>query len=518
LVRLDNLKDPMPRHGEWLTGHVLSVVSIFEKDGAMTHYCSPVWTFNTEADRFLASRQSFKDKNNCIYYVSYPPMCFLLPHWIFTVCGTHSTLMGIRVINLAIHFLTAFFVYLLVLKLFNRKMRDCIFVPALFAFALYIFAAGNLWFHGHVFFADMIVPLFIVSFLYVLLRVLKGELSTGKACLLLFIPCALGSYTEWQMLFVAFFASIVLFIRGFRERRFFLYFLTVCAAVFLPLFITYVQYSSIAGSKELMTFVADKYKLRSGADSQTAEGGMSMDNSFSLQNISEHYERNYSTLLDYGWYALLLFLFLALINRLLEKRAITFQHFLIFAILLASIFLHHFAFFNFTAVHDFSTLKSALFLCLLCGYVLGLLFVIFDLDTKKVQRNRVIVLTLVAFGLFYHFSVKSYYKENKSSTIDQNHMVIGEIVRKQVKPNEVVFSISPVSPVTNWYAQRNLLTCYTCVDAAATLDYHHCKLNGQVVKLNAFDYEVFRINPKGDTIGHVKDVYSNLECLKTFKR
>jgi hypothetical protein len=511
LMRIDNLKKPMGHHHEWLTGHVLSVVYIFEQDGAFYHHCAPVWTFNTEADRYLAAHQSFKDKNNYTYYVSYPPMCFLLPHCIFTVCGTDASVIGIRVIGLVIHFLVAFLVYLLVLKFFDRKMRDCIFLPAIMAFGLYTFAAGNLWFHGHVFFADMLVPLFIASFLYVLLRVLKNELSTGKACLLLFLTCALGAYTEWQMLFIAFFSSAVLFFKGFRERRYFLHFITVCVAALLPVFITYMQYSSIAGSKELKEVVSSKYKQRSGGDAEAAEAGMSMDNSFSFRHISEHYEQNYSTLLDYAWYAFLLFLFLALINHRVEKGVIKFNHFLIFVILMGSILMHHYVFFNFTAVHDFSTLKTSLFLALFCGYVLGLLFVVFELDKKKQQRNWAIAFSVIAFGLFFHFSTQRYYKVNQGSDINKNHFLAGEIVKKHVKPDEIVFCTFIPTPETAWYTKRNLLPCADVKDAIHTLQRIDSKLNGQVIQLNPGDYEVFTINTKGDTIAYVKIALESLD-------
>ncbi|MCD6066817.1 MAG: hypothetical protein K0S33_1643 [Bacteroidetes bacterium] len=514
LVRLDNLKDPMGRHHEWLSGHVLSTVYIYEQDGAAMHYFAPVWTFNTEADRYIASGQQFKDKNNYTYYVSYPPMCFLLPHYLFKICFLDASVIGLRVMGLIVHFFTAFFIFLLVLKFFDKNIRRDFFLPAILAFGFYMFAAGNLWFHGHVFFADMLVPLFITSFLYVFLRVLKKELSTRKACLLLFVTCALGAYTEWQMLFVAFFASLVLFFKGFRDRKYFLYFIMVCIAALLPVFIVYMQYSGIAGSEELIEAVSNKYKQRSGGDAGAAEVGLSMQNSFSFQFLSEHYERNYALLLDYGWYALLLFFFLAAINRMLEKGAITLQQFLIFAIILASILLHHYAFFNFTAVHDFSTLKTSLLLSLFCGYVLGLMWVLFDLDGKRNARNGFIGFSVIIFGLFFHFSTQSYYKVNHRGKLDKNNIVIGEIVRKYIKPNEIVFCTISVSPETTWYAKRNIMTSADVVDATRILQQIDSKYNAQLVKMNASDYEVIKINTKGDTLGYVKKPFATLDCLK----
>src|ERR1044071_5028 len=109
IVRLDNLKAPMGRHHEWLTGHVLTTLSIFEKNGMAEHYYSPVFTFPETAERALLNKQEFKDKNNYDYYTSYPPFCFIFPYLIFKLFHLKVSLLGIRIIGLGIHFICALF-------------------------------------------------------------------------------------------------------------------------------------------------------------------------------------------------------------------------------------------------------------------------------------------------------------------------------------------------------------------------------------------------------------------------
>jgi hypothetical protein len=500
LVRLDNLKEPIGKHHEWLTGHVLSTISIFEKNSVSQHYFSPVWTFNSEADRYLAGLTSFKDKNNYAYYVSYPPLCFLLPHFIFKATFTSASVTGIRIIGLFIHFFTAFFVLLIIYRAFDKKPADTFFIPAFAGFFLYVFASGNLWFHANVFFADTLVPLFISLFIYSLIKIKKGDHSLAKGCLLLFTACFLGSYTEWQMLFVAFLGSAYFFIKSFRERKNIIYFLSICAGTLLPLLITFYQYSQICGMKQLIEIQKAKYKQRSGTNYDAAEAGYSMQNSFSYANLSAHYERNYNTLLDFSWYCLLL-LFAFTIRGVISKEKLSERWFLvILAGLFATIIIHHLAFFNFTAVHDFSTVKISLLLCLFCGYVIGLLFS--KIDTESFSFKLASGSIAISCLIYFHFSINKYYDVNNPEELMKGHKTSGDVIRKNVDGSEMVFSDYISTPETYWYAQRNVITVPNINEAIAQLNFHHYPKNGAFLHMGAENMILIKFNAKGDTLSH----------------
>lgn len=506
VIRFDNLKDPMGRHHEWLTGHVLSTIYTLDKDGAASHYFSPTWTFNTEADRYVQSFSTFKDKNNFTYYVSYPPMCFLLPHFLLKLTGG-SSLIGIRVIGLIIQFFTGIFIFLIVHSLFKRKIRQDFFIPSFAAFFLYTFASGNLWFHGHIFFADMIVPLFITGFLWALLKTLNNEWNIKKSLIILAVFTFLGAYTEWQMLFLVFFAGIFFAIKGFKEKKYFLYFFVLGFTACLAVFLTYFQYSLIAGFDELVKVVQAKYTQRSGADA-SAEAGLSMKNSFSFINISDHYERNFSTLLDYAWYCLLLFASCLAINKFLGGEKIGRKPFLIMGLVLLSILTHHYVFFNFTTVHDFSTLKTALLLTLISGVAIGYFYVSFiDNKSKHLVYGALLLITL---SIYFHFSTKEYYRVNSPRLLTNFHPMVGAIVKKHVNENEILVCSGTVTPETSWYAKRNILIANSLPEALFYLKQINSKLNGTFIKMNVEDYEIYKFNTNGDTLSYYKEGFGNV--------
>lgn len=512
IIRLNNLKEPVGRHHEWLTGHVLMTLNIFDKNGASNHYYSPVLTFNTEADRYIFSQNKFKDKNDYCYYVSYPPLCFLLPHAVFTSLGLKPSIMGLHIIGLCVQLLIGLLIYFLLLKMFNRKLNEPLFIPAFFAFCLYTFASGNLWFHANVWFADMLVPLFIVGLLYIAYHLLQNENAGYKWYILLFITCFLGAYTEWQMLFVSFIFCAIFFIKGFKKRKNFLIVITIAAATVLSLGTTYTQYTSIAGRENLIEALKSKYKQRSGTDHTSADGGLSWDNPYSKFRIAEHYEKNYSVLLDYSWYALLLFSILLVFQRMLEKKIINFNHLLIFLVLLLSIIIHHIIFYNFTAVHDFSALKTTLLLSVFCGFVMAFWRDLFEF--KRKVKILFVITNLILIGMFYHFSSLNYYKYNIISNSHRFHQAFGEIVTKHIKPNEILLSSAPITPESMCYANRNVLTVPTLSDAVLTLKNMNSKYTGKFVELNTDSYTVFHVNINGDTLSKVSGEFKNLDCWK----
>lgn len=513
IIRIDNLKDPMGRHHEWLTGHVLSTLVTYETDGAFEHYFAPVWTFNTEADRYIASFHAFKDKNNYTYYVSYPPMCFLLPHALFKVFGINASVVGMRVLGLIVHFLIGFIIYLLLLRMFKKTLKKDVFLPGIMGFCFYTFAAGNLWFHGHVWFADMLVPFFIISLMYVVYRTLEGSLTTERAVFFLFLISALGAYTEWQMLFLSFAICLVFFYKGFQKKKYFLFLVSIAIGSLLSVYITYCQYSNIAGSKAFLEVLKRKYEMRSGRHTETTGAG-GIKNSISFENISANYEHNYSTLLYYGWFALVTFGVLLWFNRMLKNKVLNTKQMMVFVILLFSILIHHYVFFNFTAFHDFSTLKSSLLLSLFCGFVLAFYYKLFNVDSVKSKKIGFYVINLIFMALFVYFSTQNYYNAHEPSKIDKNNVIIGEIVNSNIKPNEVVFCNIEISPEATWYAKRNIITVIDFNDAKEALARINSKYKGVFIKLNPKNYELFKLTTKGDTLNHTTYDYGKLKCLQ----
>ncbi|MBK7668258.1 MAG: hypothetical protein IPJ32_13530 [Sphingobacteriaceae bacterium] len=180
-IRYSNLKSPLTRQQEWQTGHVLTTLSVWEQNGIANHYFSPVWTFNNPPDKITNSLGGVKDKEGYTYYVSYPPFSFILPYFVFKITGQDASIGGIRIFSLLIHFICALLIFLIVYKFSKKRLSEDYFIPAYVAFCFYVFATGNLWFHGNFYFADSLVHVFVLGSIYVFLSILQQpETKTTK--------------------------------------------------------------------------------------------------------------------------------------------------------------------------------------------------------------------------------------------------------------------------------------------------------------------------------------------------
>lgn len=501
IVRVNNLKAPMGRHHEWLTGHVLTTLSIYEKNGIGQHYYSPVWRFNNPTDLKMISNQAFKDKNGYNYYVSYPPFCFILPYISFKLTFTEVSVTALRVFGLINHLLCALLVFFIINRLFKKKLGEDVFLPSLIAYTLYLFASGNLWFHANVYFADMLVHLFVLSALYVFISVIEEPREKKRSKLILLsVFTFLGVYTEWIALFIAFFMGLFLFLKVFRNRVYFNYILALAIFAILSLGLSIWQYSQIAGFELLKEQSVNKYKSRSGYDKNAADGGFTIDRPISKTRVSMHYENNYEQILDYAWLCLYLVIALFIFNRFDKRTKIPQSHIMAFCALLFSILTHHFIFFNFTVVHDFSTLKSSMFLVLFIGYMIGQ-FTEY-IDSIKTKRFFSVAFVLIT-AWFVHLSLQKYYKINRLDPVSYCEMAIGDVVKKHSKPDEVIFTDIFVTPVLYYYTQRNVIQVDNMNGCFWYLNEGSCE-KGFYIRVKKtdkdFSFEGIRVNNKGDSL------------------
>lgn len=468
IVRIDNLKAPAGKHHEWLTGHVLTTMSIFEKNGIADYYFSPVLTFDTKAEHEMLNNIPFKDKNKNIYYTSYPPFCFIFPYMVLKMFNLKVSLLGLRIINLLIHFVCAVLIFLIINRFYKKSINEPIFIPSLIGYIMYLFSNGNLWFHGNIYFADMLVHIFILTALYVFICVTENPVSSQKLKItLLGIFTFLGVYTEWIALFFAFYMGIMLFLKGIRNKLFFRYVAVLFVSSVFAIGLSIFQYTRIAGFELLKNKTIEKYSMRSGHDEAHSEAGFYYGSITSKVAFFKNYETNYSSLLDYVWLMLYVIIFLVVFNIIQKRNSILSSHFIAFGVVFLSIVTHHFVFFNFTVVHDFSTLKSTILFTLFIGYVLGMFFIYTGESVKRINSIAFLLLT----GWFVYSSVQDYKIVNFDDKSACYQKVVGDYVHEYSKPDEVVFTNTNTSPVMSWYAQRGLLQVNSFNDCINFLKY-----------------------------------------------
>ena len=193
------------------TGHVLTTLKIWEQNGIAEHHFSPVWTFNNPGDKLTNSLGGIKDTQGYTYYTSYPPFSFILPYAFIKLSGQDVSVTGIRIFKFIVHFVCAFLIFLIIHKFFNKKIKETIFIPAHAAFAFYVFATGNLWFHGNFYFADSLVHIFILGTVYLLLFIVgKPQENVKSKNLLLFLLTFFNLYRMVIVIFSSVFYSCFL--------------------------------------------------------------------------------------------------------------------------------------------------------------------------------------------------------------------------------------------------------------------------------------------------------------------
>lgn len=499
-VRYTNLTAPLERREEWQTGHVLTTLSIWEQNGIANHYFSPVWTFNNSGDRITNSLGGIKDKEGYTYYISYPSFSFILPYIFIKISGQEVSVTGVRLFSLMIHFICAFLVFLISCKFFKRNIKDHIFIPAHIAFCFYIFATGNLWFHGNFYFADSLVHLFVLGTIYLLLFIIElPEENMRTRNILLFFLTFLGIYSEWLALFLGCILIVLFGFRSFKNKVYVKYFLSVASAIIFSLGLSTCQYSRIAGFEILKQHWMEKFNGRSGFNEQAAIDGTSIFNAQSYKDIYSNYLSNYNYLGDFTLLCAFAFLILFFVNRKTKKIQFKSQPLLIILILSITIILHHLVFFNFTAIHDVSTLKTSMPVCLFIGYSFGL---VFEYAGKRSEKLAV-AFSILFCSAFLFYSSREYLIINSGHNDPYAQKLTGEAAVKYGKPDEIVFTNVGISPVLMWHAQRNLMPAISVKECIKTLDSLHFQ-KGIFLKVSShnavFSLKITKVTASGDTL------------------
>ncbi|MBI3136180.1 MAG: hypothetical protein HYZ14_16010 [Bacteroidetes bacterium] len=456
LVRKENQTVPLSRHHEWITAHTLITCEIWAKNGGPSAYhFSPVYTYPGEGNHRRRMLGGVVDETGNVYYVSYPPFSFLFAYYATQLLGGPDT-DSIRNLNLVIHLVCSLLLYLIALSLSPESRKRDFSVAGITASFLYLFSTGNLWMHGNLYFADMLVQLFIIAGLYASIRFFRRQYK--RQALILSALAAvffLATYTEWLGLFLAFFTGLAFLTAYFikKERRYIYAFLAVGGSSALALALTFMQYSSIAGWSQLKEVSTSKYEERSGR-----EAAAETPNEFTLDN-----EQAYEFMIDRidGFYKMaenfvgifaILFLLVAVIPNLRRRIQHAGVAFLITGLLLISILTHYFLFFNFNSLHDFSSLKT--------GFLFILVVLVFGVLTESVLnlKLRAVLFLLVAYlavdkGLE---SVARYEETFPLAETDWDRMNTGAAMKKFGTPDEAVFMNISSNPELVYAAGHNV--------------------------------------------------------------
>lgn len=463
-IRLPNLNRSLSDHHEWLTAHNLLVSKILYANNGNTYHYSPIGTFSNKADKFIDNVEGLIDPSGYAYYISYPPFSFLFSHFIFSIFRISPNILVLQIINLFFHFLSALVVY----KILKLLLPDNIYKykAALLGYSIYLFQPMTLWFQSNIFSPEILAHVLWIIAVYIFIWIIKYQKKNSLfAHFLLGIILFFLSFTEWLGVLTAGVMGLYVLKDMLSKRKLNLLFIPLILAPLAALALTFFQYSSIAGPTALIQELSGKYIERGGFNSQTSSPfGYSLSNPRTYRLIINNYKVGYL-------YILILFsLFLCVYYTLRRgKRDWNKYEYLFIYLSSVPVILHHILFINFTAIHDFSALKSSL----LISVVIGLLFIKIANLLKSLKLEYKLRQLIFISALMLFLSIRQYYNLNNPKIVNNKREIFANDIKKIAKPDEVIFvsgETGYIEPQVLFYAERNILRVNDKAEALKFLD------------------------------------------------
>src|SRR5205807_2188990 len=174
--------------------------------------------------------------------VSYPPLAYIVPYIALKAFGVHINVLPLQIFSLLLHYLCAWFIYLLVSLLVRQKSSRYAGLCGIVAASIYIFSPSTLWYHSNVYMSEMFVqPLFILG-IYFYLKIQLSKTTPLALLVGLGIVTLLMVYTEWLGVLFAF----AVFVHGayrWRNPKMRWLMLVVLVASALAFILTLAHYS-----------------------------------------------------------------------------------------------------------------------------------------------------------------------------------------------------------------------------------------------------------------------------------
>lgn len=434
-VRLPNLNRPLSKHHEFVTAVSLRVLQCWEQEGAINHGLNPLMNYSGEANKYIdnhaTSLGKMMDDEGNYYYVSHPPLAYVLPYACFQLFGVKSTVLSLQVFHLIFHFICAIFVFLIIRELGGSNRQSWI------GYLLYIFLPATLWFQSNTYMSDMLVHAFFVIGIWMILKWLKSNGSSDIKYAFLFFALFFGmTYTSWLAVFFGGVVGII-GLSKFRERKGKLLLISTFLGGIGALSLMLVQYGSINGLSNYLDQMMQRFAVR-GSNSVESEYNFFVQKSIEIGTIGFNYLANYLPLLlvvIFGWK------YWKKSETNTEDRKRFVQVSLIPVVLLHLILMNY-------SGHDFTVLYASVFLSVAGAFIIS---------KWPRSEQRIAISSVIGVSLIMYLIINLPGSESIKGGQYAVHKVRGEEIRRQTEDDEVVFWwIGKVDPMTIVYAGRNM--------------------------------------------------------------
>lgn len=448
VVRLPNIDRPLSKHHEFCTAMALITFDVWNEKGAVHFHYSPVTNYQNPPDLHINNGTIPFIKNGTHYYLSHPPLGFWLPYYSFQLLGLSHSNRNLQYFNLLFHLLAALCVYSIMQMMYGSFSKEKTsntttstsqlstsqsvltppispyINPATIATSIYLLSPAMLWYGSNVYFSDIFVNQLFVIAIWGGMKVEKNlqshwsNSSNGNtrppkhlyfqsiwvSLLLLatlltewigyFLGASMAAYTCWQ-----FFKTSE---KG-KKQWYAVQIVWTVLAVIGGITITFGIYSQILGLDAFVEYLQNRFLTRTGQDDGMGKMGVWL---FYAKQLLQHYASAYLPVL-------LLMLGLCALHwrkrkgmrKNQEKASIGGENRFLYRyfvwVALPPIFLHHFLFINYTAIHEYAIVKMCLPIAIAVAYLYQKALQYQWISTKWLKTAFLLTLCFCLLQYFY---------------------------------------------------------------------------------------------------------------------
>lgn len=443
--------------------YLLTTFENWEERGMAACHFSPILTYNSPGDKHVAYYKRLESKEGDNYFVSFPPFSFLFAYGVFKFFHIVPGKLAIQLLNIFLHFVSAFFIYLLVFRHYNKSDQLKLHLPSIVGFTVYLFIPIVLYMHTVVYFPETLgVVLWIIT-LYLTLRWADtSDLNKSRTVYLLAAVIFFMIYTEW----IGIFYVITLFVVIQRSNRFdrpqkLFLFKSVFVSTVAAIVLTLVQYSSIDGVVSLVKAFMVRYAERSGLmDTTHSDMGFNFFTSESYVRLAANLN---GVLFPFGYLIMLFVIGFVFKRGYAYLSQVIMQNKLLIILSTVPGIIHLFVFFNSTVIHSHCVAVLGVSIALFLGLISGW----FHNRMKADSAGVIIQVAIICVAIF---SVKVNF--DKSHPLHPDHSALKRaaiFIRNDAKRDEAVFlnintELSNPLQYISFVSKRNMLYANDTLD------------------------------------------------------
>jgi len=479
ILRLPYLNRPLSGNYEWLTAHTLITFEIWHQEGIFQHGFLPVYSYaDTLKQPIYIGDLGSAEKNHRMYYISYPSFGLVIP---YLLTGGHAYLpLILKIFNILLHFLECFFLWKILCIYFQPQT---VFLAVLY----YLFHPNLLWFHGNVYFIDVLSLTWFIIQIYFTQKFLEN--SNVKNAFYWFLTNFLLCQTEWLGYLVLFTAGLFFL----YNKNWYAFFLLIFWGL-LNLGFTLWQYGSFLGYENYFSALFQKFLKRIGTSQASSH------------NWGE-WKPFVFFLLNFFIYQFTIFLALyAHINLIFTQKLFVNRDYVkIVLFALVPVWLHYILLYNFTTGHSpLASLIATPFLIFLLAIFLEKLFTLESNLGKKIgiAINFFIIFLGISFFLIRNnLSFQQYFKQNLVTsyvTVSNEFKILGEYIAQNTPKDYLPCILYPkfiVNPQIHYYSKRNVLQFYDRKEIEEYVSKHKIKLKIYEINENLKVINVSEVKP-----------------------